>query len=735
MRNPTAAILLVLAATLPSAPDARAQGDCALWTEDMSMFFFVAETWDVEYCLVVGASVDARDDSGMTPLHHAALRSEKPGLVGVLLKAGADPAAQTDRGDTPLHHAASSGHLEAIEALLAAGADPDAQSDLGYAPLHNAAFRGHIEVVGALLDAGADPRVRLYSFTPLRLAEIAGHTEIVAALQPGGRTEPVAALQPSGHTEPVAALQPAESGLGDAVASALREELPAAQSGSGGGRAATAGAPSGTAASGGTGRGIGSKLFSALRKALKDALKRKLRDVLKRELGKALGGSDDAVAAALIGGVLDGEDSNASTSDLLAALSGAEMAGTPVGAATPGGSGDEFGDAVASALRAAKAGTDAGSAGVGDKLISSLRDAVRGSLRRELGDALDGAGDGAADALIGGLLDGKDVDASTAELLVALPGAGGSNTRAVATAPRNVQRSVGAAGSRNAGVSPTPRVPDTPAGAASSGDARGAVGTAGRRDTAPSPGTEFQDCRNCPEMVVVPAGSFRMGCVSGQDCNDSESPLRRVAISRPFALSTHEVTFAQWDACVAAGGCGGHRPDDGGWGRGRGRGARPVINVSWEDAQSFVAWLSEVTGHAYRLPTESEWEYAARAGSQTKYSWGNGIGNNQANCDGCGSRWDGEMTAPVASFGANAFGLRDMHGNVLEWVEDCWNRSYAGAPSNGSAWLSGNCDARVLRGGSWSFPPWSLRSAYRNGNSSGIRVSDLGFRVARTLTP
>ena len=231
-------------------------------------------------------------------------------------------------------------------------------------------------------------------------------------------------------------------------------------------------------------------------------------------------------------------------------------------------------------------------------------------------------------------------------------------------------------------------------------------------------------------MVVIPTGSFRMGCRPGQGCLDNEIPLHEVTI-RSFALSKHEVTLDDWDACVRHGGCSGYRPDDEGWGRGD----RPVINVSWEDAQSFVAWLSRVTGDAYRLPTEAEWEYAARADAETEYSWGNRIGRNQANCDGCRSRWDNEMTAPVGSFVPNGFGMYDMHGNVSEWVEDCWNDNYVGAPSDGSAWLGGDCERRVLRGGSWGDDPMFLESEDREWWSPGIRLNSLGFRVARTLTP
>ena len=233
------------------------------------------------------------------------------------------------------------------------------------------------------------------------------------------------------------------------------------------------------------------------------------------------------------------------------------------------------------------------------------------------------------------------------------------------------------------------------------------------------------------EMVVIPAGRFRMGCLSDDRvCSTDEKPVREVVIAS-FALSKHEVTFAQWDACVSGGGCDGARPDDEGWGRAD----RPVVNVGWEDAQAYLSWLSRETGEDYRLPTEAEWEYAARAGTTTKYSWGNEIGENRANCDGCGSRWDNSRTAPVGSFPANAWGLHDMHGNVWEWVEDCKNASYAGAPADGSAWLSGDCSKRVLRGGSWFSRPWSLRAAYRFRITTGLRLSYIGFRVARTLTP
>ena len=245
------------------------------------------------------------------------------------------------------------------------------------------------------------------------------------------------------------------------------------------------------------------------------------------------------------------------------------------------------------------------------------------------------------------------------------------------------------------------------------------------------PGREFQDCAGCPEMVVVPAGEYMMGSRYGVGYND-ERPRHRVRIGDVFAVGKYEVTFAEWDACVVAGGCGGYRPDDAGWGRGR----RPVVNVSWGDAQAYVEWLSRKTGERYRLLSEGEWEYVARAGTETAYWWGEEIGSERANCNGCGSRWNGEKTAPVGSFEANGFGLHDVHGNVWEWVEDCWHGNYGGAPTDGSAWTSGgNCGRRVLRGGSWSGKPGSLRSAVRVWNSAGRRINYNGFRIARTFTP
>ena len=261
--------------------------------------------------------------------------------------------------------------------------------------------------------------------------------------------------------------------------------------------------------------------------------------------------------------------------------------------------------------------------------------------------------------------------------------------------------------------------------------------TAAARERRRQPGQVFRDCPECPELVVVPAGSYLMGSPASEAGRvGNEGPRHRVTIREPFAVGSYEVTFAEWDACVRAGGCGGYRPADAGWGRG----TRPVINVTWEDAGRYVAWLSRRTGEQYRLPSESEWEYAARAGTTTPFHFGSTISTTQANYDGdytygTGRKGtDRKRTVTVGSFAANAFGLHDVHGNVWEWTQDCWNGSYEGAPGSGSAWERGECSRRVVRGGSWYYEPEFLRSADRYWSAAGLRDLNLGFRVARTLT-
>ena len=261
------------------------------------------------------------------------------------------------------------------------------------------------------------------------------------------------------------------------------------------------------------------------------------------------------------------------------------------------------------------------------------------------------------------------------------------------------------------------------------------------------------------ELVLIPGGKFLMGDDDRDGWGD-EMPAHRVTVPG-FRLGKYEVTVGQFRRFVEATG---YRTDaerdadqdtdeyafehvgcriySGSYifGNTSGRSWRddtieedqPVACVSWNDAQAFMKWLAEQTGKPYRLPTEAEWEYAARAGSTTEYSWGDDIGENRANCRGCGGEWDDEhRSAPVGSFPANAWGLHDMHGNVWEWVQDCWNDSYVGAPADGSAWKVGDCSRRVFRGGSWYFEPRALRSALRHwGDRYYIST---GFRLAQDL--
>jgi formylglycine-generating enzyme required for sulfatase activity len=237
------------------------------------------------------------------------------------------------------------------------------------------------------------------------------------------------------------------------------------------------------------------------------------------------------------------------------------------------------------------------------------------------------------------------------------------------------------------------------------------------------PGEIFRDCPECGEMIVVPAGEFDMG----SNETHFERPEHRVKIASPFAIGRYEVTFREWELCVAAGACR-YRPDDHGWGRDD----YPVIDVSWEDAKTFVAWLAQKTGQKYRLPSEAEWEYAARAGTRTSYWWGREAGTGHANCDGCGRKSE-RKTLPAGSFPPNPFGLFDTAGNVAEWVEDCWNESYRGAPKDGSAWTTGQCQLRVLRGGSFGSKAIAIRSAARFRYDADVRYYGNGFRVARDL--
>jgi formylglycine-generating enzyme required for sulfatase activity len=250
------------------------------------------------------------------------------------------------------------------------------------------------------------------------------------------------------------------------------------------------------------------------------------------------------------------------------------------------------------------------------------------------------------------------------------------------------------------------------------------------REQALKPGDSFKECADeCPEMIVVPAGTFTMGSPESEKGRDKdEGPQHQVTIAKPFAVSKFDVTFAEWDACADHGDCDAH-VDEHGWGGG----PRPVMNVTLDDAKHYAAWLSLMTGRNYRLLSEAEWEWVARARTKTAYYWGEDIGKGNANCEGCSSEWDGKQTSPVGSFSANPFGVYDMAGNVAQWVQDCYHDSYTGAPTDGSAWVSGDCSFWVIRGGSFIDKPQLVRSAARPAITSTNRGLGVGFRVARTL--
>jgi len=256
------------------------------------------------------------------------------------------------------------------------------------------------------------------------------------------------------------------------------------------------------------------------------------------------------------------------------------------------------------------------------------------------------------------------------------------------------------------------------------------------QESALKPGDKFKDCAQCPQMVVVPPGQFTMGSPADEpDRSAEEGPPLRVTVAKPFAVGEFSVTYDEWDACVAAGGCNGYKPADQAGRRGR----YPVVNVSWDDAKAYLAWLSQTTGKSYRLLSEAEREYVARAGTTTPFWFGSSISTKLANYDGDTAYAGGQKgefrhhSLPVDIFDANPFGLYQTNGNVYDWVEDCWSTGYQGAPQDGAARVSGDCGRRVLRGGSWYDPPAKLRAANRAGFFPGYRSDKIGFRVARPL--
>ena len=236
-------------------------------------------------------------------------------------------------------------------------------------------------------------------------------------------------------------------------------------------------------------------------------------------------------------------------------------------------------------------------------------------------------------------------------------------------------------------------------------------------------GADIRDCPACPMLAVIVPGAFTMGSNSS---DPSEKPPRRVAVEAPFAIGRTEVTVEQWNACVDASAC----PRTSETTRAPNT---PARDVSWDDAQLYVKWLTKVSGKPYRLPTEAEWEYAARGGTSSRYAWGDDMRRGNANCKDCGDPWQADAPVAVASFPANAYGLHDMNGSVWEWVEDCWHSTYKNAPADARAWTESFCPVRVIRGGSWrdgaSYMPTTTRFKY----DGSVRHSQNGFRVARDM--
>ena len=247
-------------------------------------------------------------------------------------------------------------------------------------------------------------------------------------------------------------------------------------------------------------------------------------------------------------------------------------------------------------------------------------------------------------------------------------------------------------------------------------------------------GTAFADCEGCPDMVSLPAGRFLMGAAKSEKGKQkAEEPQHEVSVGAPFAVSKFEVTFDEWEACALEGGCANYRPQDGGWGRGR----RPVIYVSFDDAKAYVEWLRQKTGKPYRLLSEAEWEFAARGGTSTPYAAGATLAPTQANFDASSAAGRGQAeykgtTLEVGTFPPNPYGLSDMEGNVFEWVEDCWNPSHAGAPADASP-RGGDCSRRVAKGGAWYYEADFARPAARMSFPKASRLNVVGFRVARPL--
>ena len=694
----------------------------------------------VDVLVVAGADVNARDYRGETPLKMAASHNESaavaqallaagadargdptllqaavprgPELVAALLAAGADLAGRTrDRihqagGVTAVHVAA--GYPEVLPVLLAAGAEPDAEDNDGWTPLFRATAAAAVEL---LLEAGADVNAEDHGWTPLHSVAESGEPAAVDLLLRAG-ADVTARAESYGSWRPLhfAAARNEDAGVIEVLLRA----------------GADVHAPV-------------DFLETPLHLAAEENRNPDVIEVLLKA-GAELDAPNASGQTALFRAAAANRNLEV-FERLFAAGADADRRDENGGTVLHAAAGNENG-AIALLLAA---GADVNARDRDGETPLHVAAMLNGWATRWVGHVTEVVERSTAG--IEALLDaGAVVDARSNDGWTPLLRAAARSENAV------VVELLLEAGADMDARNPLGETPLDLASDRSPGMRSGRSPSTLREvliaHPLPDPPTiagvehieVFRDCPGCPELVAMPAGRFRMGCVSGSTaCEDEERPVHEVEVAA-FALGRFEVTREEFAAFVGATG---HEPAkdctlvEGSWRNQRWQGDdHPVVCVSWDDARTYVAWLSAETGHRYRLPTESEWEYAARAGTRTRFYWGyrDAEACQYANLGDCGDGW--ETTAAVGSFTPNGFGLYDMAGNAKEFVEDCWHGDYEGAPRDGSAWiLGGDCTRRVVRGGSWlRYTSWRVPFlGDREQFAVGPAMYDIGFRVARAI--